>query len=125
MVSTKHMKIILLALSLFTTAFQAFAQSSEPVNKQEMDKLVSTKIAMDRSGDFKDRFTIQLFYGERNAAIETKQKYDNLDLPWKSELKWESPYHKIWVGTYRSRLEADRALLKIKEEYKDAFILKP
>jgi hypothetical protein len=125
MISTKNMKFILLALSLFATAFQGFAQNSKPVNKQKMDKLVSTKIAMDRSGEFKDRFTIQLFYGERNAAIETKRKYDNLGYVWKSELKWESPYHKIWVGTFRSRLEADRALLKIKEEYKDAFILKP
>ncbi|MEN8816320.1 MAG: translation initiation factor IF-2 [Nonlabens sp.] len=122
---TKNIKSILLFLSLFSTAFQGFAQSYKPVNKPKLDELVSTKIAMDRSGDFKDRFTIQLFYGERDKAIDIKQKYDALDLPWKSELKWESPYHKIWVGTYRSRLEADRALLKIKEDYKDAFILKP
>lgn len=125
MVSTKNIKSILLFLSLFSIAFQGIAQNNEPVNKQKVDELISTKIAMDRTGDFKDRFTIQLFYGERDAAIEIKQKYDALNLPWKSELKWETPNHKIWVGTYRSRLEADRALLKIKEEYKDAFILKP
>jgi hypothetical protein len=80
---------------------------------------------MDRSGDFKDRYTIQLFYGERDKAIETKDNYDLLDLAWESELKWETPNHKVWVGTYRSRLEADRALLTIKKNYKDAFILKP
>lgn len=125
MVTKKSLKKVLLNLSLFLIAFHGIAQSNEPVNKQDINKLISTKIAMDRSGDFKDRFTIQLFYGERDAAIDTKQKYDKLDLPWKSEMKWESPYHKIWIGTYRSRLEADRALLKIKEEYKDAFILKP
>lgn len=125
MITKKSLKITLLTLTLFSIAFQGIAQNSQPVNKQKMDELVSTKIAMDRSGDFKDRYTIQLFYGERSKAIETKQKYDDLNLTWKSELKWESPYHKIWVGTYRSRLEADRALLKIKEEYKDAFILKP
>jgi hypothetical protein len=123
--SIKNVTMLLLTLGLFSTAFQGIAQESQPVNKQKIDQLISTKIAMDRSGDFKDRFTIQLFYGDRDKAIATKENYDALDLPWKAELKWESPYHKIWVGTYRSRLEADRALLKIKEEYKDAFILKP
>jgi hypothetical protein len=121
----KNITTILLTVGLFCIAFQGIAQNSQPVNKQRIDQLISTKIAMDRSGDFKDRFTIQLFYGDRDKAITTKENYDALELPWKAELKWESPYHKIWVGTYRSRLEADRALLKIKEEYKDAFILKP
>nr|WP_240961868.1 translation initiation factor IF-2 [Nonlabens sp. Ci31] len=121
----KNPSTLLLTLALFTVAFQVIAQESQPVNKQRIDQLISTKIAMDRSGDFKDRFTIQLFYGDRDKAITTKENYDALNLPWKAELKWESPYHKIWVGTYRSRLEADRALLNIKEDYKDAFILKP
>jgi hypothetical protein len=121
----KNASTLLLTLALFTVAFQVIAQESQPVNKQRIDQLISTKIAMDRSGDFKDRFTIQLFYGDRDKAITTKENYDALNLPWKAELKWESPYHKIWVGTYRSRLEADRALLNIKEDYKDAFILKP
>ena len=123
--SMKNASTLLLTLALFTVAFQVIAQESQPVNKQRIDQLISTKIAMDRSGDFKDRFTIQLFYGDRDKAITTKENYDALNLPWKAELKWESPYHKIWVGTYRSRLEADRALLNIKEDYKDAFILKP
>lgn len=121
----KQLKNSLSIIALLLIVSQGFAQENRPVKKQKVDELVSTKIAMDKAGDFKDRFTIQLFYGERNKAIATKQKYDRLNMPWKSELKWESPYHKIWVGTFRSRLEADRALLKIKEEYKDAFILKP
>lgn len=121
----KQLKNSLSIIALLLIVSQGFAQENRPVKKQIVDELVSTKIAMDKAGDFKDRFTIQLFYGERNKAIATKQKYDRLNMPWKSELKWESPYHKIWVGTFRSRLEADRALLKIKEEYKDAFILKP
>jgi hypothetical protein len=123
--SKKNIKTLLLYLSIFAIAFQVIAQDTKPVNKQLIDDLIATKIAMDRSGYFKERYTIQLFYGERDKAIETKDNYDLLDLAWESELKWETPNHKVWVGTYRSRLEADRALLTIKENYKDAFILKP
>jgi hypothetical protein len=123
--SKKNIKTLLLSLGIFAIAFQVIAQETKPLNKQLMDDLIATKIAMDRSGYFKDRYTIQLFYGERDKAIETKDNYDLLELAWESELKWETPNHKVWVGTYRSRLEADRALLTIKKNYKDAFILKP
>lgn len=123
--TNKTIKCLVLGFCIFGIALQGMGQENAPVNKQKLDQIISTKIAMDRSGEFKDRFTIQLFYGERDKAIEIKQNYDALNLTWKSELKWESPYHKIWVGTYRSRLEAERVLITIKENYKDAFILKP
>ncbi|WP_240642042.1 SPOR domain-containing protein [Nonlabens xiamenensis] len=120
-----NLRNILLVLGLISIGLQSFAQDTGRVDEQKINALVSTKIAMEKSGDFKDRFTIQLYYGDREKAIATKSSYDALGLPWRSELKWESPYHKIWVGQYRTRLEADRALLQIKETYKDAFILKP
>ena len=120
-----HLPYFILCASLFCIAFQGFAQETNKLDPQKINALVSTKIAMDKSGDFKDRFTIQLYYGDREAAIATKNSYDRLGLPWASELKWESPFHKIWVGKYRNRLEADRALITIRTTYKDAFILKP
>ena len=80
--SKKNIKTLLLYLSIFAIAFQVIAQDTKPVNKQLIDDLIATKIDMDRSGDFKDRYTIQLFYGERDKAIETKDNYDLLDLAW-------------------------------------------
>ena len=123
--SRKKIQIISVGLIMFGVAFQGIAQESKQINKQKIDALVSTKIAMDKSGDFNEHYTIQIFYGERDKAISTKRQYDALDHQWKSELTWEHPYHKICIGTYRSRLEAERALLVIKEKYKNALILKP
>ncbi|PPK96951.1 MULTISPECIES: SPOR domain-containing protein [Nonlabens] len=123
--SRKKIQILMVSLTMFGVAFQGIAQESKQIDKQKLDALVSTKIAMDKSGDFKEHYTIQIFYGERNKAIATKRQYDALDHKWKSELTWEHPYHKICVGTYRSRLEAERALIKIKEKYSNALILKP
>lgn len=123
--SKKNKKTLLLALSFYAVAFQVIAQNYKPINKQLIEELITTKIAMDRSGDFKDRYTIQLFYGEREKAIDTKEKYDLLSLAWKSELRWAEPYHTVWVGNYRSRLEADRALLEIKENFTGALVVKP
>jgi hypothetical protein len=123
--SKKNKKTLLIALSFYAIAFQVIAQNNNPINKQVINELITTKIAMDRSGEFNDRYTIQLFYGEREEAIETKKNYDLLSLEWTSELRWADPYHSVWVGNYRSRLEADRALLKIKETFTGALVLKP
>ena len=38
---------------------------------------------------------------------------------------FNTPNYKIWVGNFRDRLEADRALLRIKKSYMNAFIFKP
>jgi hypothetical protein len=38
---------------------------------------------------------------------------------------YETPNYKIWIGNFRSRLEADKALIKIKKKYINAFIFKP
>lgn len=118
-------QILLVSFIMLNIAFQGIAQEPMQIDKQKVDALVSTKISMDKSGDFKEYYTIQIFYGERNKAIATKSQYDAQNHKWKSELLWEHPYHKICVGTYRSRLKAERALMVIKEEYPNALILKP
>ncbi len=40
-------------------------------------------------------------------------------------IEWESPEFKVWAGEYETKLEADQALLKIRKEYPDAFIVNP
>ena len=39
-----------------------------------------------------------------------------------AELSYESPEWKVRVGNYKTRLEADRALLKIKEKFTGAIV---
>lgn len=80
---------------------------------------------MDKEGEFNDRYTIHIFQGDNQAANSVKNSYDALDLKWKSELRYESPSFKVWIGKYRSRLEADRALMEIQKTFPNAKVLKP
>ena len=41
------------------------------------------------------------------------------------EMKYETPNYKIWVGKFRTRLEADRELLVVKKLFPNAFPFKP
>ncbi|ALM21315.1 translation initiation factor IF-2 [Nonlabens sp. MIC269] len=119
------MKKLILPIVFIAFSINSIAQNNTQVEETTVNELFAKKVALEKDGKFKDRFTIQLIYGGREVATKTKAKYDNLNLSWPSELKWESPNHKVWIGKFRNRLEADRALIEIREHFPDAFILKP
>ncbi len=109
---------------LFFVVF-SYGQQTQPIESSQLHELVTKKISMDKDNDFKDRYTIQIFYGEIQGAKKMKTKYNSLGLSWNASMEYEEPNHKVWVGKYRSRLEADRALIVIKKNFPNAFVLKP
>ena len=40
-------------------------------------------------------------------------------------MKYETPNYKIWVGNFRTQLEADRELRLLRKHFPNAFSLKP
>jgi hypothetical protein len=40
-------------------------------------------------------------------------------------MEFETPNYKIWIGNFNTRLEADRALVKVKRKFAYAFYFKP
>ncbi len=121
------------SLLLFTFgAFLFFSQQEITaqegnVNIQQnskIEKLMEVKTEMNKNNEIRDRYVIQLFYGDNGEANEVIQKYRDL-YSYSSQITYEAPNYKVWVGNFRNRLEADRALLKIKENFPAAFIPKP
>lgn len=80
---------------------------------------------MTKAGKFGERYKIQLYYGDNNTASEIIKTFRSKYNTWPSAIIYETPNYKVWIGNFRNRLEADRALLKIKSDYPAAFIPKP
>ena len=91
---------------------------------QKIEKLMEVKRELNKNNEIRDRFVIQLFYGDNGEANEVIQKYRAI-YSYPSQITYEAPNYKVWVGNFRNRLEADRALLKVKENFPNAFIPKP
>ena len=71
------------------------------------------------------QFTIQVYNGKYELGIELMEK-----LALEEEFKdvyfsFETPYYKIRIGKYVSKIEAIKELIKIKKTFPSAFILKP
>ena len=116
-------------IGIFTLGFGSTinAQTGQ-INIQQSElipELLELKSEMTKDGKLGERYTIQLYYGDNNAASnvikEFRANYNTIP----SSIIYETPNYKVWVGNFRNRLEADRALLKIKADFPSAFIPKP
>ena len=110
-------------LILFGLALQLNAQTGNVIVDQ--DKEISTLLDYKKDLNTVDLYKIQVFQGNRSNAEEAKTKFESAFNEWPVSMEYETPNYKIWVGNFRSRLEADKALIKIKKNYTNAFIFKP
>lgn len=104
-----------------------FAQQGSVIINQapELDALLTLKKEMNVSDNDSDRYKIQIYSGNRDGAKKARKKFNKKFEEIDANLEYETPNYKIWVGNFRSRLEADRALIRVKKEFKDAFRFKP
>lgn len=117
----------LLTISLVLTTNVFYAQNGTVTINQapELNTLLSIKKEMNLSDSDSDRYKIQIFSGNRTGAQDAITLFNESFTEWTPIDVYETPNYKVWVGNFRSRLEADRALEKIKKEFNDAFRFKP
>lgn len=110
----------------FMVVFCAFAKAQSTVAQDSrITELLTLKTQLTKDNELTDRYKIQLYSGERERAYSILKNYRNKVGTWSSSIEYQTPNYKVWVGNYRNRLEADRALLKIKKTFNSAFIFKP
>ena len=83
--------------------------------------LLTTKFSEKNRSNYK----IQLYYGSLNKAHSVLSKFNSKHSEWPGKIEYETPNYKVWVGNYQTRIEADKALIKISENFPSAFIFKP
>ena len=108
-------------------ATDTVAQEGEVTIYQD-EKIVSlmeVKNKLTKENKVNEGFTIQLYSGNEKTAIETIHEYNKNYSEWAATIIYATPNYKVWVGNFFTRLEADRIVLKIKEDFPAAFVLKP
>ncbi|WGD35458.1 SPOR domain-containing protein [Olleya sp. YS] len=115
--------------ALLTLCFGVFShaqQGTVVINEDPtIDELLEIKKDINSDEKNSDRYKIQVYSGNLATAERTKSKFDSSVGQWRSQLVFEAPNYKIWVGSFRTRLEADRALVAVQRKFGDAFIFKP
>ncbi|QIJ89236.1 hypothetical protein C7H62_1427 [Mesoflavibacter sp. HG96] len=117
--------MVLTGLLMFTSL--SFAQNgSLTLNEDpELSQVIELKKAINKEESDSNNYKIQIYSGSLSNAESTKSKFNSSVGKWSSQLVYETPNYKVWVGSFRSRLEADRALIEIHKKFPSAFIFKP
>jgi len=116
-------KINVISLILLGFTFCTYAQDGQV--KIEQDQNINKLLEYKKDLSTVDLYKIQVYQGNRSGAETAKSKFESTYDEWPISMEYETPNYKIWVGNFRSRLEADKALIKIKKNYTNAFIFKP
>ncbi len=113
--------------SVFTTV--ETTPTSDPTVTINQDprikRLLDIQNELELKGAFNNNYKVQLYNGNMSQAQKILKKAEAAFPQWKTEIKWETPDFKVWIGNYRSKLETDRALKEIKKEFVGAFSFKP
>jgi sporulation related protein len=123
-IKKKHLLSICF-IALFT--FSNFAQQKEGELKIEssarIDKVIAQKKQYNKSLKTIRGYKIQLFYGNEKESYKIKNEFKQIFPEIPTIIIFSSPQWKVQVGNFKTRLEADRALVDIKKKYPSAIIL--
>jgi SPOR domain len=112
-------------INLTSTVCHAQEGSVTVVQDKRFEQLLTEKRKINQSITVGDRYKIQIFYGDNAKARKTladfKKEFKTTD----GTIIFESPTYKVWVGSFGSRIEAERNLLEIKKKYPYALLIKP
>ncbi|MBP0904663.1 SPOR domain-containing protein [Mariniflexile gromovii] len=115
-------------LAFISVSNYCFAQQGTVVVNQDkkIATLLEVKKEMNKNEPDSERYKIQIYNGnDRSGAYTAMKEFSASFSDWKSTDIYEPPNFKVWVGDFRTRLEADRALKKIKSKFPAAFIFRP
>ena len=114
-------KLIVIS-ALFSVKMMAQEGSVSIQKSFEIERVLALKKELNKDQSF---IKIQVYSGNRLGAETALEKFQT-DFPELTvEMKYETPNYKIWVGKFRTQLEADRELRLIKKSFPNAFSLKP
>jgi hypothetical protein len=108
------------------TCSEIYAQKQGVVTVEsspEIKQLIQQKKDYNKSITEVKGFKIQLFNGSEQGAYRIRDEFSTLFPDTEIKIEFFSPEWKVRVGNYKTRLEADRALKEIKEEFSNAIVL--
>jgi len=117
--------LALICLTFFGSKAIAQQSNVSVIQDSRFEQLLSEKRKINSSITVNDKYKIQIFYGDNEKARKTlnefRREYKNLD----GTIVFESPTYKVWVGNFKSKIEAERNLQEIRKKYPYALMINP
>lgn len=108
-------------------SIQSMAQEGTTTVNQDpkFEQLLKEKRKINSSITVNDRYKVQIFYGDNDKARKTLSDFRREFKDTDGTIVFESPTYKVWVGNFKSRIDAEKKLVDIRKKYPYALLIKP
>jgi hypothetical protein len=119
--------VFITTVSFTSVGIEMHAQDSKIIVEQnpKIENLLKEKQKLNTSLTVNDSYKIQIFYGSSEEAkkknAEFKKEFKDIE----TTIIYTNPTFKVWVGNYKLRIHAEKALIDIKNKYPTALLIKP
>lgn len=124
-IAAKKIVFSFLLVGLSTSYVNAQDQNVTVTQDPKFEQLLNEKRKINASLTVNDSYKIQIYNGGSENAKKTlsefKQEFKDID----ATIVFNTPNYKVWVGNFRTRIEAEKTLADIKDRYKNVLLIKP
>ena len=116
-----------ISLTLCISYLNASAQVENITVKQDskFEQLLNEKRKTNISNAINDGYKIQISSGDsekaKNTLNEFRQEFKDID----GTIIFFTPNYKVWVGNFKTRIEAERNLIEIRKSYTNVHLIRP
>jgi hypothetical protein len=102
-----------------------YSQTGELKQDPKFEQLLKEKRKINSGIVTNNRYKIQIFNGNNELSKKALADFRNEFKDFDATIVFNTPNYKVWVGNYKTRIEAERNLRIIIKKYPNALIIKP
>jgi SPOR domain len=111
--------------SIFSCNLHAQEQKSNVTQDPKFEQLLNEKRKINTSLSVNDSYKIQIYTGSSEMAKKTlnefRQEFSSID----ATIVFNTPNYKVWIGNFKTRIEAEKTLATLNGRYKNMLLIKP
>ena len=126
------MKILTLKICVLSAFFMLnatsmmFSQTGINVSQDDkFEELLIAKRKVNATLSINNRYKIQIYNGDAETAKTTLSDFKKANKNFDGTVVFNTPLYKVWVGNFKTRIEAEKNLIDLKKKFPLAFLIKP
>jgi hypothetical protein len=115
---TKMLIFTAFFFGVFFTHAQETTLTEQVVPKEiTLDKLMSERIAFNKSENIPGRYTVQLYSGNLKSAQEVLTQFAEKFPANTAVIRFQTPNYKVWIPNLRNKLDAEKLFASAKPDF--------
>ncbi len=119
--------IVICSFMCCLSANKLFSQDKNIVIIQDLkfEQLLNEKRKINASITNSNRYKIQIYNGNSETSKKTLIEFKKNNKNYDGTIVFNTPIYKVWVGNFRTRIEAEKNLIVLRKKFPNAFVIKP